>query len=55
MRATRAETVRTQLGRTAVHWADAARELRELLIDLATEIDSLSQRVRDLEAERRGA
>ena len=49
---TRAETVRAQFGRSGIQWAEAARELRELLIGLASEIDSLSQRVSELEAER---
>jgi len=52
---TQAETVRAQFGTAGRHWADAARELRELLIGLASEVDSLSRRISELEAERRGA
>ncbi|HEY4894773.1 MAG TPA: hypothetical protein VII01_01670 [Solirubrobacteraceae bacterium] len=47
--------MRTQLARTGVDVADAGRELREVLIGMATEIDALDGRVKELEAERRKA
>jgi hypothetical protein len=49
----RQEIVRAQLARAGVDVADAVRELREALIGLATEIDALDARVKELEAERR--
>jgi hypothetical protein len=53
MERTRQEIVRAQLARTGVDWAEAVRELREVLIGLAIEIDALDQRVKQVEAERR--
>jgi hypothetical protein len=55
MERTRQEIVLAQLATTGVHWADAVRELREVLVGLATEIDALHGRVKELEAERRKA
>ncbi|MGO8905937.1 MAG: hypothetical protein ACLQMH_09980 [Solirubrobacteraceae bacterium] len=55
MESTRQEIVRAQLATTGVDWAKAVRELREVLIGLATEIDALDGRVKELEAERRKA
>lgn len=51
MIASRTETVRVQLDRTNVEWAHAARELREVLIGLAEDVDILRGRVERLEAE----
>jgi len=45
----RAEIVRAQLARTGVDWDKAVQELREVLIGLATEIDALDGRVKELE------
>ena len=47
--------VRAQLARTGVDWAEAVRELREILIGMAAQMDVLNERVRELEAERRKA
>jgi hypothetical protein len=55
MNRNQADIVRAQLSGTSVHWAEASRELRELLIGLAAAIDNLGRRVGELEAERRGA
>jgi len=55
MARTRQEIVRAQLARTGVDWDKAVQELREALIGVATEIDVLEGRVKDLEAERRPA
>jgi hypothetical protein len=53
MRSTRQEIIRAQLARTGVGVADAVRELREALIGLASDLDALDERVKELEAERR--
>jgi hypothetical protein len=52
MQRTRQEIVRTQLARAGVGMADALRELREILIGLATEMDALDRRIKELEAKR---
>ena len=46
---TRQEIVRAQLARTGVDVTNAIRELREVLIGLAAEIDALDGRVKELE------
>jgi hypothetical protein len=51
----RAEIVRAQLARTGVDWDKAVQELREALIGLATEIDAMDGRLKELEAEGRKA
>jgi hypothetical protein len=51
MERTRQEIVRTQLARAGVGVADAVRELREILIGLATEMNALDRRIKELEAE----
>ena len=51
----RAYGVRAQLARTGVDWAEAVRELREVPIGMAAEMDVLDERVRQLEAEGRKA
>lgn len=55
MTRTREEIIRTQLARTNVDWDKAVQELREALIGLAREIDTLEGRVKRLEAEDRTA
>jgi hypothetical protein len=46
---TRQEVVRAQLARTGVDWDKAVQDFREILIGLATEIDALDGRVKELE------
>jgi len=55
MARTRVEIIREQFARASGDWAEGARELRELLISLTTEMENLGQRVSDLEAEERKA
>jgi hypothetical protein len=51
----RQEIVRAQLARAGLEATDAVRELREILLGLAAQIDSLDARVSQLEAEQRKA
>jgi hypothetical protein len=53
MGGSRAEIIRVQLARTGVDWDKAVQGLREALIGLATEIDAMDERLKELEAERR--
>jgi hypothetical protein len=46
----RQEIVRSQRARTGVGVTDAVRELREIQIGLATEMDALDGRIKELEA-----
>jgi hypothetical protein len=52
MTGSRVEIVREQLAKTNVEWNNATRELREVILGLAAEIQMLDQRVKRLEAER---
>jgi hypothetical protein len=46
---TRQQIVRAQLARTGVAWDKTVQDFREILIGLASEIDALDGRVKELE------
>jgi hypothetical protein len=46
---TRQDIIRAQLRKADAEWSDALRELREALLGMAGEIDSLQRRVAKLE------
>jgi hypothetical protein len=55
MARTQQEIVRAQLVTTGADWDRAVRQLRELLLGLASEMDALDERLKKLEAESRKA
>jgi hypothetical protein len=55
MTRSRQEILREQLARAGVDVAEAVREVREVLLGLASDIEGLDKRVKQLEAETRDA